>query len=170
MLYLLDANVLIDANRDYYPIGRVDEFWEWLIHYGEQGNIKIPIEIYEELKAGKRAENDDELLKWINDNRIESALRLDEDVDVELVRKVTEEGYADNLTDIEIETLGRDPFFIAYALRNPKERSIVTTENSKPSKKRQNKKIPDVCKYFGIQPFNTYQLTRLLDFKTNWKA
>lgn len=61
MLYLLDANVLIDANRDYYPLGRVDEFWEWLIHHGEQGNIKIPIEIYEELKAGKRAENDDKL-------------------------------------------------------------------------------------------------------------
>lgn len=110
------------------------------------------------------------MINWINENQIEAALRLDEEVEVELVRKVTEEGYADNLTDIEIETLGRDPFFIAYVVRNPKERSIVTTENSKPSKKRQNKKIPDVCTYFGIQAYNTYQLTRLLDFKTNWKT
>ncbi|MCY4508918.1 MAG: DUF4411 family protein [Acidobacteria bacterium] len=31
MLYLLDANVLIDAHRDYYPLGRVPEFWDWLI-------------------------------------------------------------------------------------------------------------------------------------------
>ena len=30
VLYLLDANVLIDANRDYYPIHRVPEFWDWL--------------------------------------------------------------------------------------------------------------------------------------------
>ena len=34
MLYLLDANVLIDANRDYYQIERVPEFWEWLISCG----------------------------------------------------------------------------------------------------------------------------------------
>jgi hypothetical protein len=27
MLYLLDANALIDAHRDYYRIGRVPEFW-----------------------------------------------------------------------------------------------------------------------------------------------
>ena len=50
MIYLLDANVLIDANRDYYPFGRVPEFWEWLAHVGESGHVKIPIEVYEEVK------------------------------------------------------------------------------------------------------------------------
>lgn len=159
------GNVLIDANRDYYPIGRVDEFWEWLVHHGEQGNIKIPLEIYEELKAGK-----DELEKWVKNHQTEAALRLEEEVDINLVRKVTEEGYANDLTDIDIETLGRDPFFIAYGLVNPGERAIVTTENSKPKKQRQNKKIPDVCTYFGIQSLNTYRLTRLLDFRTNWNT
>ena len=37
VLYLLDANVLIDANRDYYPIERVPEFWEWLAEMGRLG-------------------------------------------------------------------------------------------------------------------------------------
>jgi len=37
MLYLLDANTLIDAKRDYYPIDRVPEFWSWLIFQGQQG-------------------------------------------------------------------------------------------------------------------------------------
>ena len=45
MLYLLDANVLIDSNRDYYPIERVPEFWEWLAHVGKQGFVKIPVEV-----------------------------------------------------------------------------------------------------------------------------
>ena len=49
MLYLLDANVLIDANRDYYPIARVPEFWDWLLEMGRLGRIKIPLEIYEEV-------------------------------------------------------------------------------------------------------------------------
>lgn len=30
MLYLLDSSVLIDANRDYYPLERVPQFWGWL--------------------------------------------------------------------------------------------------------------------------------------------
>lgn len=52
MLHLLDANTLIDAKRDYYPIDRVPEFWDWLNFHGQQGNIKIPIEVYEECDKG----------------------------------------------------------------------------------------------------------------------
>lgn len=164
MIYLLDANVLIDANRDYYPIGRVDEFWEWLVYQGEQGALKIPIDIYEEVKAGT-----DALADWVKDAATEAAIKLDEEVNIDLVRKVTEEGYAPDLSDIEIEGVGRDPLFIAYALKDPAGRTVVTTEGTKPSAQRHNKKIPDVCKHFGIQSINTYQLTRLLDFRTDWK-
>ena len=49
MLFLLDANVLIDAARDYYPFDMVPEFWDWLAHHGANGNIKIAIENYEEV-------------------------------------------------------------------------------------------------------------------------
>ena len=40
LLYLLDANVLIDADRDYYPIDRVPEFWNWLAVMAELGQIR----------------------------------------------------------------------------------------------------------------------------------
>lgn len=46
MLYLLDANVLIDANRDYYQMSRVPEFWDWLVEMGTHGLVKIPLEVY----------------------------------------------------------------------------------------------------------------------------
>ena len=52
MLYLLDANVLIDANRDYYPIDRVPEFWEWIENAGENSLVKIALEVYEEVSDG----------------------------------------------------------------------------------------------------------------------
>ena len=45
MLYLLDANVLIDANRDYYPLDRVPEFWDWLVHVGKSGSVKMRISL-----------------------------------------------------------------------------------------------------------------------------
>ena len=55
LLFVLDANVLIDANRDYYPIARVPEFWEWLLHQAAQQRIAVPLEIYEELTDGSDA-------------------------------------------------------------------------------------------------------------------
>ena len=68
MLYLLDANVLIDANRDYYPLERVREFWEWLVHCGRQDLIKIPLEVYEEIRDGS-----DGLCEWAADDRVDAA-------------------------------------------------------------------------------------------------
>ena len=57
MLYLLDANVLIDANGKYYNLERVREFWEWLAHIGRESKVKIPVEIYEELRKLNRRGN-----------------------------------------------------------------------------------------------------------------
>ena len=80
MLYLLDANVLITAHNSYYPIDRVPEFWEWLVHMGETNRVKIPIEIIEEIKAGRK--ENDLLYDWIRDKDNLDALMLDEEVDV----------------------------------------------------------------------------------------
>ena len=165
MLYLLDANTLIDANRDYYGIGQVDEYWSWLIHHGEQGSVKVALEIYEEIKTGT-----DLLSRWAKERETEQALRLEEEVDIELVRRVTEDGYAADLTDIEIEKIGRDPFLIAYCLVAPADRVVVTTEKSKPNAQRANRKIPDVCAQFGVQTRNAFEFGRELQFSTDWAA
>lgn len=91
MLYLLDANVLITANRTYYPLERVPEYWAWLV------------------------------------NRI------------------------------------------AYALVDPAQRRVVTTEGSKPSATRANRKIPDVCRDLMIECGTPFDLNRTLNFSTNWQ-
>jgi hypothetical protein len=60
VLFLFDANVLITASNNYYPIDQVPEFWEWLHHQASAANIKMPLEIMEEILAGKK--DDDPLL------------------------------------------------------------------------------------------------------------
>lgn len=164
MIYLLDGNVLIDANRDYYPIDRVPEFWEWLVHQGQADSVKIPIEIYEEIRDGN-----DELAVWTKEDAVESALLLDEAADPALVSKITEQGYASDLTDDEIVKVGRDPFLLSYALSELANRTIVTTEVSKPGRQRANRHIPDVCSTFDIRCRNTFKFVRELNFSTNWK-
>src|SRR5687768_8991613 len=76
--------------------------------------------------------------------------------------------YAPDLSDIEIEAIGRDPFLIAYAVGRAK-RCVVTTESSAPKRSRQNRQIPDVCAALGVRCCDTFTFARELNFRTNGK-
>ena len=171
MLYLFDANVLIDWNRDHYRFNDVPPFWDWLQYHAKQGNVKIPIEIYEEIKEPQRQEGEtrNPFFEWLKDKEIKKILVLNEDVNEALVSRVTDEGYGNDLTDDEIEVIGRDPFLIAYALASQGDRCVVTKENSKPSAKRQNRQIPDVCDGFNVKWCTPPAFTKELKFSVNWK-
>ncbi len=171
MLYLLDANTLIDAKRDYYPIDRVPEFWDWLVFQGHQGNIKIPIEVYEEFSDAKDQNGKkDALAQWSEQPDVRNALLLNEDAEQDLVARITYGGYVANPTDDELVKMGRDPFLLSYALRDIEGRCIVTTEISRPKRQGANRHIPDVCNDFGICCRNTFQMIRELDFSTKWNS
>lgn len=79
-------------------------------------------------------------------------------------------GYAPDLRDDEVEKIGRDPFLIAYALADPSNRTVVTTEVSKPSTQRANRKVPDVCNAVGAVSCGPFALNRALGFKTGWRT
>ena len=138
------------------------EFWNWLAYQASQTVIKVPREIADEVASGT-----DELAKWLKRGRVGHSLILGEEVDVRLQRDVLAR-YADDLTDEEVVSIGRDPFLIAYALVDPLGRCVVTTEHSRPRALRHNRQIPDVCKDLGIRCCNTYALIRELGFSTSW--
>ena len=106
-MYILDANVIITANQEYYPIDRFPEFWNWLAHHSGEDRIKMPREIYDELTP-----NDSDLKAWLKDNR--SAILLDGDSHLEHVSGILDP-YAPDLTEPELEQIGQDPFLIAAA-------------------------------------------------------
>jgi hypothetical protein len=165
VMHLLDANVLITANNLYYPIDQVPQFWTWLKQMGDAGHLKIPVEIFEEIKDGGTNEEADPLYEWITNEANKEALLLDEEPDAALIQKIIEEGYGNDLTDDQLEEIGRDPILIAYGLKDQANRCVVTTEVSAPGKKRQNRKVPDVCNDFGVACCNTFVLTKKLGFK-----
>ncbi len=162
MLYLLDANVLIDANRDYYPIERVPEFWDWLADCAVNQQTKIPLEMYEEVIEGRP----DQLTCWLKQKK--STIVLDENVDRGLIAQVMA-CYGSDLNDEDIRKLGRDPFLIACALRDPTQRFVVTTEVSKPKRIGANRHIPDVCWDLELRCCNTFEFIRTLNFRTAWR-
>lgn len=164
MLYLLDADSIIRGDRDFYPLQRFAVFWRWLAHQGQLGNVKIPLEQFEEVIAGKGA-----LVDWLNEQEVKAALLLAEEASPEYVSYVTVQGYGD-LNEDEIELVGRDPFLIAYAAADIANRTVVTFEVAAPGQKRGKRKIPDVCNQFEIKSCNLYAMINALDFTTDWLA
>ena len=141
------------------------EFWEWLVYQGTEGRLKMPLEMVEEIRDGT-----DDLADWLSDRTNLDALCLDEEVDVALVQRVLDVGYALDLTDQEVEIIGRDPFLIAYGLKSRSDRSVVTNEISKPGKQRANRKVPDVCNQMQVAWMDSFGLIRNLNFSTSWRA
>ena len=132
---------------------------------GQQQRIKIPREIYQEILPGNPGAGEKDLLyDWLKEYK--ATICLDEAVDRGLLQRIIEQ-YAPDLCDEELESLGRDPFLIAYALCDTKQRVVVTNEISKPKKQRANRHIPDVCQDLNIRHCNTWKLIKELDFRTS---
>jgi len=159
MLYLLDANVLIRAHADYYPIDRVPQFWDWLLDQAKAGHAKIPFEIHSEIVV-----SDGPLTDWVSDEENIKHLMLDEEPTPDVVETVLSNGYGQDLTDSDLEKIGQDGVLIAYALAAA-ERTVVTKETSRPAAQRGNRKIPDVCGALGVPWIRDFDFYKTLDFK-----
>ena len=162
MLYLLDANVLISAQELHYPLGRIPQFWDWVLAKADAGLIKMPAEIFAEIAISKG-----ELKDWLTAPENAKKLKLPGQVDGSILQKVITEGYAPDLTDSELEQVGQDPFLVAYAIPLGTSVTVVTREVSSPKKQRHNRKVPDVCKQFGVRWINDFKLFEELDFRIN---
>ena len=157
-LYLLDANVLIRAHEDYYPVDRIQPFWIWLLEMAEANVIKTPRVIFDEVTPPPGPFAD-----WVARRDVRDRLVLAETIPISRVRHVLEHGYAPDLTDVEIDEIGKDPFLVAAAMAAP-DRVVVTVEVSAPKKQRQNRKLPDVCNTFDVPSMNPFELYRRLNF------
>lgn len=170
VLYLLDANTLIHAKRDYYQTNRVPEFWSWLAFCGQQNKVKIPREIYQEFNDTVDSNGEkDELAAWADQEHIKEALIFNEDLNVDNLNAVLFKGYVSEPTESDMEAVGQDPFLISYALSDLGARCIVTAEVSKPKRKGANRHVPDVCNDFQIKWCSLFGLINELDFTTKWQ-
>lgn len=158
-LYLMDANVVIRANADYYPLDRLPPFWAWLLSMAEAGRVAMPVEIFEEV-----CNSPDILGQWLRRTEVRRAIVLNEPTNRAAVQRVIAEGYAPDLNDVELLSLTRDPFLVAAALGGPG-RVVATREVSKPKKQRANRKIPDVCAALKLECIGDFELWRRLNFR-----
>lgn len=170
MIYLVDANVVMQAANTYFRHSWVPEFWTWLRHHGELGNIKMPSEIFQEIKDGSNNTDKDELFAWASEKENKSSILLADNVTPALVTQVMLNGYSLDLTEVQLQSIGQDPFLVAHALKDAANRCVVTHEVSAPSKAAHNRKIPDACNSVGVKHCTPFQMMSELGFRTSWKG
>lgn len=161
MLYLLDANTLINAHRTWYALNRVPEFWRWILHHAAAGRVKLPSEIYAEVEGGN-----DDLATWMKDAEHKKVLRLAEPTDGAKVQVVLSK-YGAHLTEADLIKIGQDPFLVAAALGNA-DRQVVTAEVWRGAIG-SNRKVPNVCEDCGVAWITPVAFIHKLDFTTNWE-
>ena len=165
MIYILDASALITAHNTYLTLHRVPEFWDWIMHHGEQGTVKLPPEIF-----GEVADGNDDLADWMGSAGAKQALLMAElDAGYEHVQAVLAL-YGNPLSEADLQTIGNDAFLIAAAVADRAERCVVSAEVSKASRKGANRHVPDVSKDCGVRCITPPQLLVELDFSTGWRG
>jgi len=154
--YLLDANVFIEAKNRYYGFDIVPAFWEWLDRRQASGEIASIIPVYDELAQGN-----DDLSDWVKARKTSEWWLDVSDQD-------TQEAYGEIIAWVmshqdftqaaKDEFLaGADPWLIAKA----KVLGVkVVTHEQLDLNARRKVFIPVVCKHFGVDYLDTFELIR----------
>lgn len=161
--FLIDANVIIAAYMSYYPFDKIPQFWRWLRSKCEQGVIKIPSANFQEITPGPETA----ILAWLRQPKVVRDLVLAEVPSRQLINRVFDEGYGNDLSLDYQEQLMADATLIASAMIGDGEfRTVVTKETSKRGVVTPHKrKIPDVCKTLGVPCISDFELFfKVLDF------
>jgi len=157
-VYVLDANVFMQAARSYHAFDLGSKFWDILIEHADHGEIEsIDRVLKQELDKGK-----DDLARWANDSFSHAFCSTDEDDVIESYGRVMTwvQGQAQYTDPAKAEFADvPDGWLVAYALA--KRRTIVTHEALAADSKKKVK-IPNACEAFQIRYIDTFAMLREL--------
>ena len=152
MIYLLDANVFIQAKNLHYGFDFCPAFWEWLVEQNTSKQVFSIDKVADEIAAG-----DDNLKAWAQKQGTGFFLMTDENVATQF-GKVSEWARSQNYEPVAINTFLQvaDYYLLAHALAG---KCVVVTHEVRVNSN--NKiKLPNVCADLGLRCMNPYEMLR----------
>ena len=156
-VYVLDANVFIEAARRYYAFDLVPRFWTTLEQLAQDGRVRSVDHVSRELARGH-----DRLAEWASGEFTDAFASTDgADVLAEfrsIMGWVTAQG---QFTDAAKEQFARgaDGWLVAYAKAMG---YVVVTQEQISADVRRRVPIPNVCMAFGVRYVDTFEMLREL--------
>jgi hypothetical protein len=156
-LYIIDANVLIEAANKYYAFGVVPRFWDWLDEQAEAGTVRSVSMVAEEIDAPP------ELVEWVKE-------REGRDLFIDVSDPAIQKEYKKLAATIIAGEFGpehiakflngADLWIIASALVH---KATVVTQEVPVGPGSKKIKIPDVCRRVEIAYIDTFTFLGELD-------
>lgn len=157
-MFLVDANVMINAARTYYGFDLAPGFWDWFLQQIHSENIASVQAVFDELKAGT-----DQLAEWAKQEVPTQAWRLPgQDAWDHMATLVNWAAYAPVEFYASAQTefaRSADLFLTSQAAEL--EATLVTFERSNPASKRRVL-IPDAAAQVGVQFVDPFTMFRTL--------
>lgn len=162
-MYLVDANVLIEAKNRYYAFDIAPGFWSWLEHAHLLSHIRSITAVNDEIQTRQ-----DELSDWANKNA-----HFFESIDgptVSQFRTLTDWAKSQHYTPSALANFtnnSADFQLIAHAKAH--NLTLVTHEKSQP-KARKRILIPDACAAMNVDTIDTFEMLRALTVQFDLSA
>lgn len=158
-IYVLDANVFIQAARRYYAFDIVPAFWQALENHAADERVLSIDRVRQELDRGK-----DELANWAKVSFHEWFASTDDTGVIQAYAELmqwaqAQKQYLDAAKEEFASDHGADAWLVAYA--KARGCTIVTHEQVDPRIKRKIP-IPNVCQAFGLSYLDTFEMLRAL--------
>lgn len=152
-MFLVDANVLIEAKNRYYAFDIAPGFWQWLERIHREGRVCSIEAVYEEVVRG-----DDELAEWSRRHR-----ELFRPIDQHTTRFfqplstwAAEQDFKPSALN-EFTADAADYLLVAFGAAY--RCTVVTHERPAPDS-RKKIKIPDACAALGVKWDNPWNMLR----------
>lgn len=152
MVYLLDANVFMQAKNLHYGFDFCPAFWDWLIDRNAAGRVFSIEKVGDEINAG-----DDELSEWAEQRGPGFFLPPDASVAAQF-SNVSAWATSQQFEPAAFNTFLQvaDYYLVAHALAQGM--AVVTHEIAANTRKRM--KIPNACIGPGVRCFTPYEMLR----------
>ncbi len=161
MIYVLDANVFIEAARRYYAFDLAPRFWEGLIQFVSEERIKSIDRVKKELQ-----QKEDTVRDWLDNGGFENGFASTDASDIaQLYKDIIAWVYGQPQFYPSAKTefaSGADGWLVSYS--KTKGFTVVTQEVLRPDVKRKVP-IPNVCQAFSVPYVDTFEMLRALEFR-----
>ena len=162
-VYLLDTNVFIEAERDYYNNAIAPTYWDWLIKQHQDKNIASTHDVYNEITAG----NPGFLRTWAIEKAPSSFWIKSSNSDAPAFQALTDWVYNKKQPPFRPEAIDEFLRIADYSLIAQAKSlgcAVATREQSAPAAVKRVH-IPDACMAIGVKHYSPFQIYKKLGLR-----
>lgn len=154
MIYLLDANTLIEAKNRYYSMVICPGYWSWVLQSHGQGVVASIETVGDELRRGNDdlaawAKQHDDLFWDVSDEATQTAFG-------QVAAHVASQAAQMKAGAVDEFLSGADPWLIAKAMTTSD--CVLVTHEQFNRQMTRKFSIPNVCQPFGVKCLDTFQV------------